>query len=47
LAAGGRFRVYHADGAFIGIGEIASGALRPHRLVRQDAASPEAVRTAA
>jgi len=47
LAAGGRFRVYHADGAFIGIGEIGSGALRPHRLVRQDAASPEAVRTAA
>jgi len=47
LAAGGRFRVYHADGVFIGIGEIDSGALRPHRLVRQDAASPEAVRTAA
>ena len=47
LAAGGRFRVYHADGAFIGIGEIGSGALRPQRLVRQDAALPAAVRTAA
>ncbi len=47
LAAGARFRVYHADGAFIGIGEIDGGALRPHRLVRQDAASPAAVRTAA
>ncbi len=47
LAAGGRFRVYHADGAFIGIGEIDSGALRPHRLVREAPASPQAVRTAA
>jgi len=43
----GRFRVYRADGVFIGIGEIVLGELRPRRLVRQDAALPEAVRTAA
>jgi hypothetical protein len=38
-ATGGRCRVYQADGAFIGIGELDAGALRPHRLVRQEAAA--------
>ena len=33
----GRFRVYAADGAFIGVGEIdGAGELRPQRLLRQD-----------
>jgi tRNA pseudouridine55 synthase len=36
--AAGRFRVYDADGAFIGVGEAAGGALRPRRLLRQDTA---------
>ena len=47
LAAGGRFRVYHADGAFIGIGEAGGGELRPRRLMRQESAAAAAARAAA
>jgi tRNA pseudouridine55 synthase len=46
-SATGRFRVYGADGAFIGVGEAGGGELRPRRLTRQDAASPEAAPAAA
>jgi tRNA pseudouridine55 synthase len=40
--APGRVRVSGADGAFIGIGEVGDGELRPRRLLRQDAAPPAA-----
>jgi tRNA pseudouridine55 synthase len=41
-AASGRYRVYDADGAFIGVGEAGAGELRPRRLLRQDASPPAA-----
>jgi len=41
----GRCRVHGADGAFIGIGEMRDGELRPRRLLRHDAGSPAAAQT--
>jgi tRNA pseudouridine55 synthase len=41
-AASGRYRVYGAGGAFIGVGEAGAGELRPRRLLRQDAAATSA-----
>ncbi len=46
-SAVGRFRVYGADGAFIGVGEAGGGELRPRRLMRQASAAAAAARAAA